>query len=204
MKKSLFFILGCLLGMAVIPFTSCGTHDEDDDLYANWQTRNENYIDSIAAIAKANKGTEPGDWKIIHTYKFPSTLNIDGPVEDYVYCKIIENGDGIIPLFTDTVSIAYIGRQIPLSNGMVNTFDATYSGQLNKETVATMSSLVSNSGFITGFPSALLNMAEGDHWIVYIPYQLGYGTTDYNGIKGYSTLIFDLYLAKVSPLTGKK
>ena len=202
MKKSLFFIFGCLLGMVFIPFVSCGTHDEDDDLYANWQTRNENYIDSIAAIAKANKGTKPGDWRMIHTYKFPGTLNIDGPVEDYVYCKIIENGKGVTPLFTDTVSIAYIGKQIPLSNGMVNTFDATYSGQLNKETVAVSSGPV--SGFVTGFSSALLNMVEGDHWMVYIPYQLGYKTGDYKGIKGYSTLIFDLYLAKVSPLTGKK
>ncbi|MGP1436612.1 MAG: FKBP-type peptidyl-prolyl cis-trans isomerase [Phocaeicola sp.] len=202
MKKGLFFIFGCLLAMAVIPFSSCKTHDEDEDLYANWQTRNENYIDSIAAVAKANNGTEPGTWKIVHTYKFPGTLNMDGKIEDYVYCKILEKGNGAIPLFTDTVSIAYIGKQIHLSDGTVRTFDATYSGQLNKETVATSSSLV--SGFVTGFSSALLNMAEGDHWMVYIPYQLGYGKSDYKGIKGYSTLIFDLYLANVRPLKGKK
>ena len=45
-----------------------------------------------------------------------------------------------------------------------------------------------------GFATALLNMRRGDHYRVYIPYQLGYGSSDNSSIPGGSTLIFDLRL----------
>jgi FKBP-type peptidyl-prolyl cis-trans isomerase FklB len=47
---------------------------------------------------------------------------------------------------------------------------------------------------LEGFATALQHMHRGDHWRVTIPYQLGYGTSDYNSIPGYSTLIFDIRL----------
>jgi peptidyl-prolyl cis-trans isomerase len=38
-------------------------------------------------------------------------------------------------------------------------------------------------------------MKAGDRWLIYIPYQLGYGPKGNNGIPAYSTLVFDVTLA---------
>ena len=49
-------------------------------------------------------------------------------------------------------------------------------------------------------PTALQNMHKGDYWRVYIPSELGYGTSDYSTIPGYSVLVFDLTLLDFSPV----
>ena len=38
-------------------------------------------------------------------------------------------------------------------------------------------------------------MRAGDRWMIYIPYQLGYGAKNNNKIPAYSTLVFDVTLA---------
>ncbi|WP_315352507.1 FKBP-type peptidyl-prolyl cis-trans isomerase [Phocaeicola abscessus] len=201
MKKSLFLFIGCL-SLFAMPFVSCGETDTEADLYADWENRNQHYIDSIAVVARANTGTEPGQWKVIHSYKFSPPLSGTFNANDYVYCRILENGEGATPLFTDTAAVSYRGQLIPLSNGTVVTFEETYSGELNKETSSPSKHAV--SGSVTGFATALMHMKAGDRWVVYIPYSLGYGSAGKNTIKGYSTLIFDLYLDDVYPLKGKK
>lgn len=50
---------------------------------------------------------------------------------------------------------------------------------------------------IEGFQLALCSMAVGDHWKVYIPWQLGYGKMSMDGIPAYSTLIFELQLCSI-------
>ena len=50
------------------------------------------------------------------------------------------------------------------------------------------------SKVVDGFATALQNMHIGDHWVVYVPYQLGYGDREVKGIPIYSNLIFDLRL----------
>jgi len=50
------------------------------------------------------------------------------------------------------------------------------------------------SGVVKGFSTALMRMHRGDHWRIYIPYQLGYGSGARSVIPAYSTLIFDLRL----------
>jgi len=37
-------------------------------------------------------------------------------------------------------------------------------------------------------------MHRGEGWIVTIPYQLGYGTTESGVIPAYSTLVFEIFL----------
>ena len=49
-------------------------------------------------------------------------------------------------------------------------------------------------GYVDGFATALQHMHIGDQWRIYIPHQLGYGTTAKSSIPAYSTLIFDLVL----------
>ena len=47
---------------------------------------------------------------------------------------------------------------------------------------------------ISGFQIALVNMHIGDHWLVYIPANMGYGTKTAGPIPGNSTLIFEIKL----------
>jgi FKBP-type peptidyl-prolyl cis-trans isomerase FklB len=97
--------------------------------------------------------------------------------------------------------VAYRGRLIPsatYSNSYV--FDQTYVGDYNPKTTAVSDNLA--SGFITGFTTALLHMKRNDSWRVYIPYQLGYNTTENGSVPAYSVLIFDLSLIDFVSGTG--
>lgn len=50
---------------------------------------------------------------------------------------------------------------------------------------------------ISGFQIALVNMHIGDHWLVYIPAEMGYGMRGDSTIPGGSTLIFEIKLASI-------
>jgi len=196
MKKSIFWVLGLLFSVS-LAVTSCEETDGAVDPYHNWEERNQLYIDSIAKVAKANPGNEVGQWKVIHTYKFNPTMNDLNPdVNDYVYCKVLENGSGMIrPYFTDTVSTHYRGWLIPLYDGSKVVFDQSYQGDLNPEVAIPVE--FAASGVIEGWTTALQHMVEGDRWEVYIPYGLAYGTYGQSDIPGYSTLIFDMCLEEI-------
>lgn len=51
---------------------------------------------------------------------------------------------------------------------------------------------------IEGWQIALQRMHIGDHWIVYIPYAVGYGTRTSGPIPAYSTLIFEVHLLGIA------
>lgn len=192
MKKSILWVIGLLFSVS-LAITSCDETDGAVNPYFNWEERNQLYIDSIARVAKAN----PSEWKIIHTYKFnPPVNDLNPDVNDYVYCKVLENGSGTMsPLFTDTVSTHYRGQLIPLYDGSKVVFDQSFKGNLNTETAVPVEFAV--GGVIEGWTTALQHMVEGDRWEVYIPYNLAYGTYGQSDIPGYATLIFDMQLVKV-------
>lgn len=196
MKKSIFWVLG-LLWVASFGIVSCDETDGTVDPYFNWEERNQLYIDSIAKVARANMGTEVGQWKVIHTYKFDPSLNELNPnVNDYVYCKILENGTELMnPLFTDSVATHYRGQLIPLYDGSKVVFDQSYQGELNTDIALPVTFSV--DGVVVGWQTALQEMVEGDRWEVYVPYGMGYGSYTTSGIPAYSTLIFDMKLVKI-------
>ena len=57
------------------------------------------------------------------------------------------------------------------------------------------------SGVVDGFGTALQHMHPGDRWEIWIPQQMGYGSTGSTAgsvtIKPYTTLIFDLEVVRV-------
>ena len=193
MKKSILRLVSVLF-LLPLTITSCEENDGLVNPYGDWKERNLHFIDSIADVAYAN----PDEWKIIHTYQFPEPTDplASKFVKDYVYCKVLESGDGISPFYTDTVSANYRGQLIPLLEGTVVTFDQSYQGELNKD-VAIPRSFALN-GVIPGWTTALQHMREGDYWKVYIPSELGYGLVGSDNIPGYSTLCFDIHLVKVT------
>jgi FKBP-type peptidyl-prolyl cis-trans isomerase FklB len=186
------------MGGLSMAFTACDETTGEVDPYEDWETRNQQYIDSIASVANANLGNEVGQWKRIHSYKFTEPL-AGGDVNDYVYAQILQKGEGTVsPLFTDSVYTHYRGKLIPLLTGTTVTFDQSYTGDLDPS-IAVASSF-SVGAVITGWTTALQQMHAGDRWMLYIPSDLGYGTSGSTSIPSGSTLIFDLYLEKVVAL----
>ena len=197
MKKSILWIIGLLFSTS-LAITSCDETDGAVDPYFNWKERNQLYIDSIAQVAKAN----PDEWKVILSYRIlPDLNNMSQDVNDYIYCRILEKGEGSLkPLFTESVSTHYRGKLIPLYDGSELVFDQSFRGELNPDVALPVEFGV--GGVIEGWTTALQQMVEGDRWEVYIPYNLAYGIAGNTSIPGYSTLIFDMQLVKV--ITDRK
>ncbi len=208
MNKNLFWLIALSFALS-FGFTSCAEDTTVEDPYANWEVRNDRYLDSIADVAR----THPGEWEIYRNYKIANGSTTPGlggnsvstnPSEtppsanDSVYMKILEPGTGITPLFTDSVSVYYRGKLI---NGTV--FDQNYTGDLNPEVhvpthFALQASQTSGGdGLIVGWITALQHMKEGQRVELYIPADLAYGSTDRSSIPANSMLILDLKLEKV-------
>jgi FKBP-type peptidyl-prolyl cis-trans isomerase FklB len=100
--------------------------------------------------------------------------------------EIISQGTGPIPTRNDSVTCNYKGYYTDGTE-----FDNSYrTGKPVKFSI---------TGVITGWTEALLLMPVGSKWKLYIPYQLGYGPGDYQGIPGGSALLFDIELVSIVP-----
>ena len=193
------FKLLSLLALMMFAFTSCDETDEIPE-YGNWQERNEQFIDSIAAVARTNAD---GAWKVF----LADGLNPEKEWgnECYVYCNVLQAGDGTVsPAYTDTVLINYSGRLIPSKSYPKGyEFDASYSGELDPAFDVPVK--FSLAGTISGFSTAIQHMVAGttnttgDIWKVYISSELGYGSAEQSGIPANSTLVFDINLVSFTP-----
>ena len=199
-SKLIFLLFIAAIGSL---FVSCEETAEVDE-YANWKERNAEYIASIAKEAEENAD---GKWHKFLSYKLnPVDVNgelVEYGVEDYVYCHVESEGSGTqCPLFTDSVSVNYRGRLMPTSSAYRGkVFDESYKGELNVAINSPKEFVV--SGLIVGWATALMQMAEGDSWRVYIPSELGYGGKDKDDIPAYSALVFDINLVDIISNTGE-
>ena len=189
--KLVSFLFVCTLGSL---FASCEETAEVNE-YADWQERNEAFVDSIANVAIANVD---GKWMRILSFKLDSIDAkgnlIEHEVDDYVYCYVESDSVGeTSPSYTDFVSVNYRGRLIPTdSQYQGEIFDESYKGTFNPEYNVPRHFLVDE--LIVGWSTALMQMTKGDNWRIYIPAKLGYGSQKKGEIPAYSTLIFDLNL----------
>jgi len=183
--------------LVALTLVACSEKEEESE-YVNWQAKNQLFIDSIAAECDANVD---GNWEKIVAFNLVDSVERIAPNPNhFVYVHKEAAGTGTYsPLFNDSIRVHYMGRLIPSASypqGYI--FGKSYSTYvLNENTdVPTLMSVSSN---IVGFATATLHMVEGDHWTIYVPYYLGYGTSEYTSanIPGYSTLIFDVKLAKI-------
>ena len=195
-----------LLMVAVFALSSCSEDDNSYDAYANWQQRNEQAFADTLAYAK--KMGESQGWYVFKNWTFENqTPNKDANGNeitltyndyDHIIVHVLEKGEGSgCPMYTDSVKVSYRGSLLETTDkdGNVNAgyvFDKTFEGTYNKATAQLSSFAV--GGVVDGFTTALLHMHIGDHWMVYIPYQLGYGTTAQGSIPAYSMLRFEIVL----------
>jgi FKBP-type peptidyl-prolyl cis-trans isomerase len=100
--------------------------------------------------------------------------------------SVVSEGNGKTPTTTDRVTVHYTGKLIdgtPFDSSIQRGQPATF--RVNQ--------------VIPGWTEALQLMQEGDKWILYIPYSLGYGERGSPPqIPPYSTLIFEVELIKVN------
>lgn len=194
-----------LLLMSVFMLASCSENDDATDEYADWQVRNEQAFADTLAYAK--KLGETNGWYVYRKWSLvDQTPNQDANGNsatlaykdvDNIIVHVLNKGEGSgCPMYTDSVKVSYRGRLLGTDtypNGYV--FDTTFEGMYDKAT-AQLSKMAVNGGWVDGFTTALMNMHIGDHWMVYIPYQLGYGTTGNTsaGIPAYSMLRFEIAL----------
>ena len=195
MNKNTFWFISLLFALA-FGFTACAEDTPVEDPYANWEERNEQYLDSIVRVARNHPAGE--NWEIYRNYKINSNNPGGGLISpdrlyeyDSVYVKVLTKGDGIIPMSTDTVEVAYQGF---LLNGY--RFDGNYYGKFDPEVNDNFTKFNAD-GVITGWTTALLYMNVGTFAEVYIPYQMAYGETGTQGIPGCSVLKFELFLNDV-------
>ena len=117
-------------------------------------------------------------------------------VGDYVLVKEVsseEDAPEATPYLNDTVQIHYVGNLIPSPSYSAGyQFDQSYLEPFDWDTAVPRKFAV--NGVVTGLTTALLKMHKGDHWVIAVPYQMGYGTVDNGEIPAYSTLIFEVRL----------
>ena len=203
MKRNTFLLIAFLVTLSS-GFVSCAEDTEVVDPYADWQGRNEHFLDSIVDVARTNADRK---WKIYRNYKVQTDNSLMGggtitnPYEtpadetDSVYIKVITEGNGQTPLYTDSVSVYYRGSLI---NGEV--FDQNFQGDLDTEIHTPTTFALQSSGYdglVNGWVTALQHMKEGEHVMLYIPSDLGYGASGQGDIRGHSVLIFEMLLEKV-------
>ena len=195
-------------------FTSCTENDDTVEEYANWQSKNETYWDNLYTTTQQKIKGGDTSWKIILNYTFQNQKQTTGSAltyrpENYIIAHVEQAGTGTTsPLYSDSVSMHYMGRLIPSTTytaGLIfdkswssNTFNAATSRPNHSYIGLSYDSKGKPISLVDGFTTALMSMHRGDHWIVYIPYQLGYGSTSTGLVPAYSTLIFDLRMVDFS------
>lgn len=98
--------------------------------------------------------------------------------------EVITQGSGPKPTVKDTVVCNYKGTFLDGTE-----FDNSFKRGTPIEFSVTR--------VIRGWTEILQLMPAGSKYKVYVPYQLGYGSSDYNGIPGGSLLIFEIELLSV-------
>lgn len=98
-----------------------------------------------------------------------------------VQYKVILRGKGSKPGARSMVKVHYRGETI---DG--NVFDDSWSRKKPESFRV--------SEVIKGWQEALKEMPNGSRWMIYIPWELGYGKRGSSPIRAYSTLIFEVEL----------
>ncbi len=118
----------------------------------------------------------------IQAYLTANTITATQDSRGFFY-QIVAPGEGVSPTATSTVSVNYTGKY---TNGTV--FDSNVGKPLVTFAL---------TGVIQGWQLALPLLKKGGTMNLYLPPTLAYGCSDYNGIPGNSTLIFNIQLVDV-------
>lgn len=103
-----------------------------------------------------------------------------------IYYKVLQAGNGeASPTLRSIVTVHYKGSLIDGKE-----FDNSYQRQCPEA--------FRLCDVIEGWQIVLQRMHVGDKWIIYLPYQMGYGTKASGPIPAFSTLIFEVELLGIA------
>jgi FKBP-type peptidyl-prolyl cis-trans isomerase FklB len=172
--------------MSLLAFTACSERDDTVQEYADWKNKNEQFFE--AAYLSDDYDLKLKKYSLGTSYVAGHT--------DYVLVDKLGSEMGapeVTPYLSDTVQIHYVGRLIPSPSYSTGyQFDQSYLAPFDIDTAVPSKFAV--SAVVPGFGTALMQMHRGDYWLVVVPYQLGYGTSENGTIPAYSTLIFEVRL----------
>ena len=170
--KRFGYILAMLLGL-LFAGSACSDDDDDNTLEVDeeWRKLND---EAFAAQAQNSE--------------FQKLESQSGA--GYILYKVLKEGESTEQIYyTSQVEVYYKGTFI---DGTV--FD---DGSFEHGS----SAVFAPSGVVDGFGTALQHMHPGDRWEIWIPQQMGYGSSGSTAgavtIKPYTTLIFDLEVVRV-------
>ncbi|MDL2277368.1 FKBP-type peptidyl-prolyl cis-trans isomerase [Parabacteroides sp. OttesenSCG-928-G07] len=185
MRKIWFYVM--MMCCALVAFSSCN-EDKEEPIDEEWKLANETVFNEIAK--KAEKG-EDGYKRIISP----------GGNNGFVCYKVLKEGDGTEPIyFNSAVKHYYSGKYIlsAQETDQYHYFDNQYDAPPNPPTTFYVNSNVD------GWTIALPEMKVGDRWEVWVPQQLGYGSSGYRVstsspyiIPPYTTLIFEIEVVEI-------
>lgn len=200
MKKYYLFILLAMTTLFAVSVSSCSESNNEEEEFPNWRKTNEAYYDKKYTEVKKLVDGGNTDWKLLRSWSLSDQVATH--TYDYVLANVLSTGDGSgCPLYTDSVKVHYSGRLLPTTHypeGYI--FDKSWPNEYNLNTMKPRTFAV--NAVVNGFATAVQQMHIGDRWLVYMPHQLAYGSSDTPG-AAYSTLIFDItlvgYFRKASP-----
>lgn len=178
-------ILSYTMALVIIILSSCGEESPFEE-YKDWRAENEAFMKKLEE--QYNREGGAGKLKRIKSDNYP---------RHHVYYQVIEESgtDYSNPKYTDFVRVFYKGTDV-----RNRFFDGNFKGKnpivgnSDVNSGDTHSNVFQSNSLIIGWREALGRMKKGDRWIIYIPWQLGYGTQKSNNIDPFSTLIFDITL----------
>lgn len=177
------YIIACL---SLLVLVSCSEKDDAVVEYADWKNKNEQFFEAAFLAHEYDQAL----------LKYSLTDETSTKYSDYVLVKEVsseEDAPEATPYLNDTVQIHYVGNLIPSPSYSAGyQFDQSYLEPFDWDTAVPRKFAV--NGVVTGLTTALLKMHKGDHWVIAVPYQMGYGTVDNGEIPAYSTLIFEVRL----------
>jgi FKBP-type peptidyl-prolyl cis-trans isomerase FklB len=132
-------------------------------------------------MAEKSKGTIEAGEKFLAENKLKPGIITTASGLQY---EVINEGTGIKPTGQDSVTCHYRGTFID-GKGFDNSYD-------RGEPIT-----FALGGVIKGWTEGLQLMSVGSKYKFYVPYQLGYGPSDYMSIPGGSVLIFEVELLDV-------
>ena len=198
-----------LCGAVALTAIACQVVKEVDE-YDNWQERNQLFVDSISSLAAGRivVSAADADAMQVGTYYAIETSVSTNLKQQYLYVKkLLANTEGIRAYYTDKATVYYYGTNI-----LGARFDGNFTGYtaIDKSTLDGTQNLPTqfdtptdfniNGSMIAGWKTALQYMREGERWMVYVPYESGYGTAGSGSILGYTMLCFDMMVDKVTRL----
>ncbi len=168
------------LPAVLLSLSSClGNDDISKNDYAEWRQSNFDYIEKAeAATINGQKQYE----KVIPDWDKSIFTLIQWHNDRSLTAK------NLSPLSNSTCNVKYT-----LTNIEGDTLDTSSTQTEHGDSIFQCRP----NNMITGFSVALTSMHIGDSVTAVIPYNAGYGTSGYNSILPYSTLIFSIKLVDI-------